>query len=147
MRPEVLAEFGARATGEPRAERLITCDAALHLPDVEFPTTRPQVMAAERTFWEKATAAHVFCRQERTRGERLSRHWHDIVRMDDAGIADTAIADGVIALAVARHKSVFFREKDAAEKWINYPRRSAVSSNSCRTGRPMMRLRTTTPGW
>ena len=125
VQPEVLVEFGARATGEPRAERLIACDAAGHALDVEFPTTRPLVMSAERTFWEKATAAHVFCRQQRTRGERLSRHWHDLVRLDDAGFAETAIADRALALSVARHKSMFFREKDAAEHWIDYP--AAVS--------------------
>ena len=43
-------------------------------------------MLAERTFWEKATAMHVFCRQERRRGQRQSRHWHDLVRLDDADI-------------------------------------------------------------
>ena len=32
-----------------------------------------------RTFWEKATAAHVFCAQGRIRGERYARHWHDLV--------------------------------------------------------------------
>jgi len=30
------------------------------------------------------------CLQERLRGERFSRHWHDIVRLDDIGIADKA---------------------------------------------------------
>ena len=120
VRPEVLVEFGARATGEPRAERPIACDAAVHIPAVEFPTTSPFVMAAERTFWEKATAVHVFCRQQRTRGERLSRHWHDLVRLDDAGFGEIALADRAVALSVARHKSMFFREKDAAKNWIDY---------------------------
>jgi len=36
------------------------------------------VLAAERTFWEKATAAHVYCLQGRLRGERYSRHWYDL---------------------------------------------------------------------
>ena len=75
VRPEVLVEFSARATAEPRTERPIACEAAVHVPDVEFPTASPLVTAAERTFWEKATAMHVFRRQQRTRGERLSRHW------------------------------------------------------------------------
>ena len=120
IRPEVMVEFGARSTGEPREERLTQCDAAAYLPDVVFPTARPYVMLAERTFWEKATAVHVFCHQDRTRGERLSRHWHDLVRLDDTGHADRALADRDIALAVARHKSMFFREKDAAGRWIDY---------------------------
>jgi hypothetical protein len=84
-------------------------------------------MAAEHTFWEKATAVHVFCRQQRIRGERLSRHWHDLVRLDDAGIAQKALADRDLACAVARHKSMFFREKDAVGNWIDYV--AAVSGN------------------
>lgn len=59
--------------------------------------------------WEKATAIHVFCLQERLRGERFSRHWHDIVRLDDIGIANSAIADRDLAMSVAQHKSMFFR--------------------------------------
>ncbi len=118
--PEVTVEFGARSTGEPRTEHTVTCDAALYLPELAFPVARPVVMAAERTFWEKATAVHVFCRQQRIRGERLSRHWHDLVRLDDADIAQKAIADQELAGSVARHKSMFFREKDAAGNWIDY---------------------------
>ena len=120
VQPEVTVEFGARSTGEPRAEHTVTCDAAPYLPEIAFPVARPLVMAAERTFWEKATAVHVFCRQQRIRGERLSRHWHDLVRLDDAGIAQKALADRNLACAVARHKSMFFREKDAVGNWIDY---------------------------
>lgn len=125
VRPEVIVEFGARATGEPRARCPVTCDAATHLPEIVFPTATPAVMVAERTFWEKATAMHVFCCQHRQRGERLSRHWHDLVRLDDAGYAAKALADRELALSVARHKAAFFREKDAAGTWIDYE--SAVS--------------------
>ena len=120
VRPEILVEFGGRSTGEPRQERLTECDAAAYLPDISFPSARPYVMLAERTFWEKATAVHVFCRQERSRGERLSRHWHDLVRLDDAGYVDKALADRSIATSVALHKSIFFREKDSNEGWIDY---------------------------
>ena len=77
-------------------------------------------MLAERTFWEKATAMHVFCRQQRRRGERQSRHWHDVARLDEAGYAGKALADRALALSVARHKAAFFREKDAGGRWIDY---------------------------
>ncbi len=120
VRPEVMVEFGARSIGEPREERLCGCDAASYLPDVAFPTARPSVMLAERTFWEKATAVHVFCQQQRSRGERLSRHWYDLVRLDDTGYADKALEDHALALSVSRHKSMFFREKDANGNWVNY---------------------------
>ena len=120
VRPEVMVEFGARSTGDPRTTRLVECEAAVHLPDIAFPTVSPSVMLAERTFWEKATAMHVFCRQQRQRGSRLSRHWHDVVRLDDAGYADLAIADRPLALSVARHKAKFFAEKDVDGVWIDY---------------------------
>src|SRR3990170_2658688 len=66
--PAVMLEFGARSTGEPSEPRIIRCDAAKHLQGVEFPTATPQVMRAERTFWEKDTAIHVFCAQGAFRG-------------------------------------------------------------------------------
>lgn len=77
-------------------------------------------MLLERTFWEKATAIHVFCRRARHRGTRLSRHWHDLVRLDDGGHVEKALTDRALARAVARHKAIFFREKDVAGDWIDY---------------------------
>ena len=120
VRPEVLVEFGARSIGEPREKRLCECDAASYVPDVAFPSVHAFVMLAERTFWEKATAVHVYCRQQRSRGERLSRHWYDLVRLDDMGFAEKALTDRALAHSVARHKSMFFREKDTAGNWVDY---------------------------
>ena len=54
--PAVMLEFGARSTGEPSALHDVVCDAAGLVEGVVFPTARPMVMRAERTFWEKATA-------------------------------------------------------------------------------------------
>lgn len=127
VRPEVMVEFGARSTGEPHKDVPIVCDAAALLPDLVFPKACPTVMLAERTFWEKATAAHVFCRQQRRRGERLSRHWHDLARLDEAGIAADALADRELALSVARHKAMFFVENDSSGERISYE--AAVSGN------------------
>jgi len=88
---------------------------------VEFPTATPQVMRAERTFWEKATAIHVFCAQGAFRGgDRFARHWHDVTRLDAAGFADAAIADPGLARAVADHKSVFFAEKNLHGEVVDY---------------------------
>ena len=121
VRPIVLVEFGARSTGEPFERRTVTCDAAAHLPEVTFPKAAPAVMRPERTFWEKATAIHVFCRGGRFRGaERFSRHWYDIASLDRAGFAASAIADRELARRVARHKTVFFREKDGQGVIIDY---------------------------
>lgn len=116
-----MLEFGARSTGEPSEPRTIHCDAATHLQGVKFPTATPKVMRAERTFWEKATAIHVFCAQGEFRGgDRFARHWHDVVRLDASGYADAAIADKALARAVANHKSVFFAEKNTRGEVIDY---------------------------
>jgi hypothetical protein len=88
---------------------------------VEFPTATPLVMRAERTFWEKATAIHVFCAQGAFRGgDHFARHWHDVTRLDAAGFAEAAIADKALAKAVADHKSMFFAEKNTRGDVIDY---------------------------
>ncbi|MBL8291152.1 MAG: nucleotidyl transferase AbiEii/AbiGii toxin family protein [Bryobacterales bacterium] len=121
VRPVVMLEFGARSTGEPWETRAITCDAAPSVAGVVFPSATARVMRPERTFWEKATAVHVFCQQGEFRGgERFSRHWHDLVRLDRAGIADAAITDRALALAVAQHKTMFFSEKDSDGMLVDY---------------------------
>ena len=125
--PSVMLEFGARSTGEPASLRDVTCDAAGSVEGVEFPTARPRVMHAERTFWEKATAIHVFCLQERLRGNRFARHWHDMARLDEAGFAAAAFADRELANAVARHKTMFFAETAADRSAIDY----AAAVNGC----------------
>lgn len=118
--PTVLLEFGARSTGEPHHHRDVRCDAASALPGIDFPLAQPLVMTAERTFWEKATAAHVYSLQVKMRGHRFSRHWFDLAALADAGIADRAIADQALADQVAEHKAMYFAERDLVRSKIDY---------------------------
>lgn len=119
--PSVMLEFGARSTGEPWEALPVACDAAAHLSQLAFPQATPRVMRVERTFWEKATAIHVFCAQGRFRGtDRFARHWHDIARLGETGHAARAIANTEVAGAVARHKTIFFSEKDAKGQPVDY---------------------------
>lgn len=127
VRPEVLLEFGARSTGEPASARKVICDAAPVLSELVFPEATPRVMAAERTFWEKATAAHAYCFKGNFRGERYARHWHDMARLAAVGIAQTAIVDRALAQRVADHKQAFFAEKASDGSVIDYGR--AVSGD------------------
>lgn len=121
VKPNVLLEFGARSTGEPSQVLSVACDAAAHLPGILFPSAAPKVMLVERTFWEKATAIHVFCIKQRFRGtDRFSRHWHDISQIGQSEYLSKAIADGQTAKDVARHKSIFFAEKDVTGNQIDY---------------------------
>lgn len=118
--PQIVIEFGARSTGEPLQVRSVVCDAATHLSTLAFPTASPRAMAPERTFWEKATAAHVYCLEGRLRGERYARHWYDLVRLDAAGIAATALADRDLGTKVAQHKNRFFIVRTADGERIDY---------------------------
>lgn len=130
VRPAVLLEFGARSTGEPWEEKHIVCDAAVHVPSIVFPEASPRTMCVERTFWEKATAIHVFCAQGTYRGaERFARHWYDLVRLNEAGFSERAIAARDIAGAVAKHKAIFFAEKGADGRTIDYE--AAIGGQLC----------------
>ena len=141
-RPAVMLEFGARSTGEPSELRPVRCDAAEHVTGVMFPTANPRVMRPQRTFWEKATAVHVFCEQREFRGggDRFARHWHDLSRLDQAGIADKALADHALALAVARHKAIFFAERNSAGELIDYEAAVSGELHLVPTGKALERL-------
>jgi hypothetical protein len=118
--PVVTLEFGGRATGEPHHVLPITCDMDGHVEGVVFPVASPVVMSVARTFWEKATAAHVYCAQGRIRSERYARHWHDLAAIGRSPYFAAAAGDREVAKAVAEHKSYFFIEKDAAGGVIDY---------------------------
>lgn len=122
MSPEIKLEFGGRATGAPIQQAAVICDAAAvpalaallpHAPQV-------QVMQAARTFWEKATAAHVYCLQQVLPAERFARHWFDLACMERAGIVASALADTHLAVTVAAHKQMFFRAKADDTSVIDY---------------------------
>jgi hypothetical protein len=109
-----------RATGEPHHVLPVMCDMDGHIEGVLFPVASPVVMSVARTFWEKATAAHVYCAQGRIRSERYARHWHDLAAIARSAFFDNAIHDRSVAEAVAQHKAYFFVEKDAAGGVIDY---------------------------
>lgn len=113
-------EFGARATGEPHQRHHVACDIAPLIDGVTFPAAQPLVMAAERTFWEKATAAHVYCLQGRLRGDRYSRHWYDLAALAKTTHFASAASDHELARQVAEHKSMFFAEKDVDGGKVDY---------------------------
>jgi hypothetical protein len=118
--PRVKLEFGARSTGEPAEVKEIQCDALGNVDGVIFPSAKPRLMLPKRTFWEKATAVHVFCNKAFKEDEHISRHWHDLVRLDDAGHAKAAVDDRQLANDVAAFKSKFFRVTDRQGHQIDY---------------------------
>ena len=127
--PQIILEFGARGTGKPNEIKRVVCEADGHIPGVIFPTSTPMVMKIARTFWEKATAAHVYCAQQRLRGERYSRHWYDLAMLMKSEYSNNILDDLETANAVAQHKSFFFIEKDIDGKKIDYV--AVVSGKLC----------------
>ena len=123
-----MLEFGARSTGEPCEMRPIRCDAAHHLPGVVFPTANPRVMRPERTFCvrnelfgRKPQQFMCFARKGNSTVGIASRATgmtlHDSIEQESGKLA---IADRALSLAVARHKAIFFAEKDSAGTAIDY---------------------------
>ena len=112
-----MLEFGARSTGEPSEPHVIRCDAAIHLEAVEFPTARPQVMRAERTFWEKATILHAEYHRDAAKPirDRFSRHYSDTAAIAKRAEIGTVLANSELRQHVADWKSRFF-----PSSWARY---------------------------
>lgn len=140
--PRVKLEFGARSSGEPSSPLPIRCDLEEFLPELEFPSAKPRVMNVERIFWEKATAAHVYCLQDGVGlSERFSRHFHDLARLDDGGFVDAAVDARDVAEAVAEHKNAFFVEKDSEGQRIDYLEAIRTGLTLVPTGKALEALR------
>ena len=118
VQPLVRLEMGARGEHWPMVDGEVRPYAAEIFPDVfKQPACLVKVVAAERTFWEKATILHMWFHAgaERKLGERQSRHYYDVAQMYERGIGKAAIRDLDLLKAVARHKSVFF-----ARAWAKF---------------------------
>ena len=138
--PTVMLEFGARSTGEPAETADVACDAAAAVEGLDFPTARVQAMSIGRTFWEKATAAHVYSIQESLKGDRFSRHWHDLHYIASSERIEGVVADRDLAEKVATHKSFFFAEKDGKGGWIDYAAAVTGGMRLVPAGEPLRKL-------
>ena len=69
---------------------------------------------------EKATAAHVFCLQSRLKGDRFSRHWHDIAKMAQSLRLAASFPAKKYGELVVTYKNMFFAEKDQCGAAIDY---------------------------
>ena len=83
----VKVEFGGRNTIIPNEAHTIRPYVAEHAQGLAFPQAQVHVLAAERTFWEKATLIHAACgRPLRQDSSRQSRHWYDLDRLAQSDI-------------------------------------------------------------
>jgi predicted nucleotidyltransferase component of viral defense system len=111
VKPSVLIEFGAREDHWPAKEFPITPYAAEDFPQYfEEPSHPLKVLAAERTFWEKATLLHSEYHrpEEKATADRISRHYYDLHELSKSEFAERSLAQLDLLHHVVEHKKIFF---------------------------------------
>lgn len=111
-------EFGARGDPWPTEEKTIRPYAADEFPDLfEDPDCTVTVLAARRTFWEKATALHAEAHRPENSPtpQYISRHYYDVAMLLDTPEGEAVAKDFDLLAQVVRHKAVYFRSS-----WASY---------------------------
>ncbi|CAL4870033.1 hypothetical protein MMA231_04331 (plasmid) [Asticcacaulis sp. MM231] len=86
IKPQIKLKFGARGEIEPNETRVIKPYLAERFPDLLVNAeTAFSTLAAERTFWEKATILHALHHGSKMR-DRMSRHYYDLHMLVMAGV-------------------------------------------------------------
>ena len=120
VKKEIKLEFSPCVSKEHSNQLPVICDLARSVENLELPHSLPQVMNAERTFWEKVAAVHAFCKQQRMSAKRFARHSYDIAQLDSAGIGVKAVGNKELVETVAINKAMLYREKDREGKVIDF---------------------------
>jgi hypothetical protein len=118
VRRAVKIEMGARADHWPCETKSVTPYVAELFPQgFKQASCDVKVLAAERTFWEKATILHSECHRplEKQTPVRLSRHYCDFYELIRKGVAQRAVEQIELLNRVAQHKSLFFKSS-----WAKY---------------------------
>jgi hypothetical protein len=114
-RPYVQIEISARAEHEPAEVRLIRPYLADQFEQLfDLPDTSIKVLAARRTFWEKATILHAESSRpaDEPMPQRLARHAYDLHQLMVSGIGKEALDEIELLERVAKHKAFFYTQAD-----------------------------------
>lgn len=108
--PSVRIEMGARSDHWPSEDRAIRCYLGETL-NLTIGQAQVRSLAAERTFWEKATLLHAEAHRpvEKPMPSRYARHYHDLARLAASPVAERALEDAALRERVVAHKTVYFR--------------------------------------
>ncbi|WAC47572.1 nucleotidyl transferase AbiEii/AbiGii toxin family protein [Asticcacaulis sp. SL142] len=114
IKPHIKLEFGARGEIDPHELRSLMPYLAQSFPDA-LPESEIQfsTLAAERTFWEKATILHSLHHGVKLR-DRMSRHYYDTYMLTQKGVAESALRDPTLLENVVRNKSLLWRDAKAS---------------------------------
>lgn len=108
--PSVRIELGARSDHWPAEDHGIRSYLGETF-DRPMGDATIRSLAAERTFWEKATILHAEAHRDPAKPmpARYARHYHDLASMAETPVAERALADTALRERVVTHKSVYFR--------------------------------------
>jgi hypothetical protein len=116
--PQVRIELGARSDDWPHEAKVIIPYVLEQFAALDAESSAPvRVLAAERTFWEKACLLHeeTFRPGDKPRKLRMARHYYDMWCLLRAGVGERALADTALFQRVADHREIFFRYS-----WVDY---------------------------
>lgn len=110
MPESILLELGGKNSIEPTHEHALSPYLESHVSSVAFPNAMVPVLAAERTFWEKATLIHAECNRPNVREnvDRMSRHWYDLAQLSEGEVGTSAIADTGLLEDVVHQKDILY---------------------------------------
>jgi hypothetical protein len=118
VKPIVKIELGARSDDWPHEDKVVRPYVLEQFPILDPEADcRVRVLAAERTFWEKACLLHeeTFRPVDKPRKLRMARYYYDLWCLLKAGVGDRALANIPLFHRVAEHREVFFRYS-----WVDY---------------------------
>jgi hypothetical protein len=116
LRPNVRLEIGPLASWVPSAPHVIRPYAADVFPELFADSACPVVaIAAERTFWEKATILHQQAHRTGPMPPRYSRHYYDLHRLVHSPVKDAALHAWDLLKDVVEFKRRFY-----PCGWANY---------------------------
>jgi hypothetical protein len=121
LRPVVKIEMGARGQPEPAAPAPILPYVAEAIPElIKDAAFAVRTVEARRTFWEKVLLLHEETYRPAPAGGAvrkagLARHYYDVWRLIDSGVAAQALGDPGLFEQVVEHRQVFF-----SYSWMDY---------------------------
>lgn len=117
VKSAVKIEFGSRAEHWPVETMIVNPYVASVSSNVTLEGASVRVLAAERTFWEKATILHMIYHYPKGKNvpPRMSRHYYDLFAMADTPIYAKSLGKIELLKHVSEHKSLFFKAN-----WAHY---------------------------
>ena len=114
--PRVKIEAGARSAFQPSSTCSLSPYIGDELPDWSFDVGGINVIAPERTYWEKLLILHGLYCGYRDKGrlpadrDRISRHYYDVAMITAADLGGSALSNTDLLDAVREHNLIAFRQ-------------------------------------